>query len=321
MKQYRIPNTDLDVSRLAYGTWHIGGTWDEAPVSAEIDQRTNKLINTAVEQGINFIDLADIYTKGKSDQTVGNALAASPGLRDKLVLQAKCGIVLGDDDNPGYYNFDYDHIVGALEGTLSRLQTDHVELLLLHRPDALCEPEEVARAFEHLHSSGKVRYFGVSNHNAGQIRLLQTYVDQMIVVNQVELNLLHNHMINDGVVFNNEGVHYAGSGGTLDYCRLNDIMIQAWSPVAGGRIFNPPADAPANIVAVAKEIDAQAIKHKTTAEAIAFAWLLRHPAGIQPIIGTLRPERIVTSCYADGVELSRLDWYRLFSAARGENVP
>ena len=208
---------------MAYGTWHMGGSWDATPLSADLKTRANHLIKTAVELGINHIDLADIYTKGKSDEAVGYALAQNPGLRDKLVLQAKCGIILGDDPNPGdpgRYDFSYDNIVSKVEGTLRRLGTDYVDLLALHRPDPLMEPDEVARAFDHLHSSGKVRHFGVSNHTAAQIEFLRRSVDQPIVLNQVELNLLHHHLISDGIVANMTESAYSPVLGTLDYCRI-----------------------------------------------------------------------------------------------------
>lgn len=309
---------------MAYGTWHLGGEWTHTPPTDEIKERAVRLINAAVDLGINHIDLADIYTKGKSDAVVGHALAQSPGLRDKLVLQAKAGIVLGGEPNegdPGRYDFSYDHLVGAVEGTLQRLGTDLVDLLALHRPDPLMEPEEVARAIDHLHSSGKVRYFGFSNHNVGQMVLLRKWVDQPLVVNQVELNLLHHYLISDGIVANTTSTPYTGSVETLDYCRMHDIMVQAWSPVAGGAFFNPAADAAANVKATAAEVAAIAQAHNTTPEAIGVAWLLRHPAGIQPIIGTLNAERLAQTVPADDVELSRIEWYRLLAAARGAGVP
>ena len=324
MKTYHIPNTDLHVSRLAYGTWHMGGSWNQDPLTAELKERAERLLLTAVDQGINFIDLADIYTMGKSDMAVGETLKSNPGLRDKLYLQAKAGIIVGIDPvrgGPGRYDFSYDHLVGSVETTLQRLHTDYVDVLALHRPDPLIEPEEVARAFDHLHSSGKVRYFGVSNHSAMQIALLQKYVSQPIIVNQLELNLLHNHLIDDGVMVNQNEASYAATDGLLDYCRVHDITIQAWSPIAGGQLFSPADDAPDNVKETARLIAELAEKYATTPEAIGFAWLLRHPAGIQPIIGTLRPERIVASCQADNITLSRQDWYNLFIAARGARMP
>ncbi len=324
MKTYKLANTDLEVTRMAYGTWHIGGDWDKVPPSDAVRDRAKGLITAALEQGITHIDLADIYTMGKSDLVVGEALAQHPGIREKIVLQEKCGIQLGGDPDfgqPQRFDFSAAHIVKSVEGSLQRLGTDYVDILALHRPDALVEHEEVAKAFDALHSSGKVRYFGVSNHTAMQIELLKRYVDQPIVVNQLELNLLHNHLISDGILANMSGYAYNNVTGLLDYCRLNDITVQAWSPVAGGRLFNPAADAPDNIKAAAALIAQLAEQYNVSKEAIAFAWLLRHPAGIQPIIGTLRAERIATSVQADTVELTRKEWYALLEAARGESVP
>ncbi|MEM9774735.1 MAG: aldo/keto reductase [Chloroflexota bacterium] len=325
MKTYRIPNTDLDVSRLAFGTWHMGGTWDKTPPTDDLYERAGSLLDAAVDNGINHIDLADIYTFGKSDLVVGDALSKRPGMRDKLVLQEKVGIVIGGNPDfgpPGRYDFSTDHIVREVEGSLKRLNTDYVDILALHRPDPLFEPEEVAAAFDQLQSSGKVRYFGVSNHNWAQIDHLQKYIDQKLVVNQVELNIMHHYLISDGVTANMVNTTpYAGAMGTLDYCRMNDIMIQAWSPVAGGSIFNPSDDAPENVKAVAALLVDLAAEKNTTASAIAFAWLLRHPAGIQPIVGSLNPKRIPEAVPADDVEMSRQEWYRLLEAARGAGVP
>lgn len=324
MKTYRIPNTDIDASKIAFGTWHLGETWDTTPPTQEIRDRADKLLHTAVEHGINFIDLADIYTWGKSDMLVGEVIKNDPSFRDKVYLQAKSGIILPNevhDGSAGHYDFSYENLTFKVERTLERLNTDYVDVLLLHRPDALVEPEEVARAFDDLHSSGKVKYFGVSNHNSFQIDLLKKYVDQPLVINQIELNLIHNELINDGLIFNNHGQPYTGAHGTLDYCRLNDMVIQAWSPVARGQIFAPDADVPDNVKATVEEIKRLADKHDTTVEAIGIGWLLRHPAMIQPILGTMNPARIPVSVKAVDVELSKLEWYTLLEKANGQAVP
>ncbi len=324
MKTYRIPNTDLDVSKLAFGTWHLGETWDTTPPTQEARDRADTLIHTAVEHGINFIDLADIYTWGKSDMLVGEVIKNDPSLRDKIILQAKSGIILPGEvheGSVGHFDFSYENLTFKVERTLERLNTDYVDVLLLHRPDALVEPEEVARAFDALHSSGKVKYFGVSNHTSFQIELLKKYVDQPLVINQIELNLIHNELINDGLIFNNHGQSYTGAHGTLDYCRLHDMVIQAWSPVARGQIFAPSDDAPDNVKATAEEIKQMAEKHNTTVEAIGLGWLLRHPAMIQPILGTMNPARIPVSVKAVDVEMSKLEWYTLLEKANGQSVP
>lgn len=316
MNHYTIPNTPLKVSRIAFGTWHLGGSWDTTPLSQELKDRANSLVQACEENGINHIDLADIYTKGKSDSAIGFALAQNPGLRDKLILQEKTGIILGDDPNPGdpgRYEFTYDNIVSKVETSLKRLGTDRVEILALHRPDPLIEYEEVAKAIDHLHTSGKVLHFGVSNHTWAQIETLKKYVDQPLVVNQLELNLIHNYLIADGVTANMVVTPYANVSGTLDYCRANDIMIQAWSPVAGGAFLDHPA--------LKAELETIGEKHGVTGSAVAVAWLLRHPAGIQPILGTKTPSRITETVTADTIQLTRVEWYRLLAAARGAGVP
>ncbi len=324
MRTYQLAHTDLNVSRLAFGTWHLGGSWDDAPLDSEVIERADRLLKTAVEHGINLIDLADIYVRGKSDQAVGRVVQANPGLRDRVVLQAKCGIVLGgqnEPDDPGHYNFDSEHIVAALERTLQRLGTDRVELLLLHRPDPLVEPAEVAKAFDQLEAAGKVRYFGVSNHTPLQIQLLQQHLSQPLVANQLELNLLHHHLISDGFMANTKDADQFGCSGTLDYCRLKQITVQAWSPLARGQIIAPADDAQPHVLATAAELRRLAERYETTPACIAIAWLLRHPAGIQPILGTMNVDRLTESCAADAIDLSRVDWFRLLNAARGRNMP
>ncbi len=299
----------------------MGGNWDHTAVTDDLNHRAELLIRTAYENGITHIDLADIYTFGKSDQVVGYALSKNPGLRDKLILQAKAGIIIGENGDPGRYDFSYDHLVGAVEGTLQRLGTDHVELLAFHRPDPLVEYDEIARAVAHLHSSGKVRYFGVSNHNVAQMALLQHHLDQPIVLNQLELNLLHNNLIADGILTNMTDATYTATHNTLEYCRMQNVMIQAWSPIAGGQLFTADESSPEHVQNTARLLREIAAEHDTTPDAIAFAWLLRHPMGIQPIIGTLKAERIVQAVAADEVELSRIEWYKLLAAARGAGVP
>lgn len=303
---------------------NIGGQWDRTSVTADQKAKATKVVMTAYEQGITLFDHADIYTLGKSETVFGEILQQQPGLRNKIILQTKCGIRFAGDlqpSDPDRYDFSSQHIIQSVEGSLKRLQTDYVDLLLLHRPDPLVEPEEVAQALSELYRSGKVRYFGVSNHTAGQIALLQKYVEQPLVINQVELNLLHGGLINAGVVANQTGGQYTAADGMLDYCRLHDIMIQAWSPVAVGTLISPPADAKERVRYTANRIAALASARETTREAIALAWLLRHPAGIQPIVGTTSSERLVASCKADSTHLSREEWYSLFETARGQSVP
>lgn len=324
MNAYALADTGLQISRLAYGCMKLGGNWTPAPATAEEKHHAAHLIETALEQGINFFDHADIYTRGKSESVFGEILTASPGLRETIILQSKCGIRFPDDPTPGVparYDFSYAHLLLSVDNILTRLQTDYLDILLLHRPDPLVEPEEVAHAFDELHASGKVRHFGVSNHTAGQIALLQKYLNQPLVVNQVELNLLHSGLISEGILANQRDVPHTAAMGTLDYCRLHNILIQAWAPVAGGNLIDPRPDADPAALRTAALIARLAAEKDTTREAIALAWLLRHPAHIQPIIGTTNRDRLVASCAADTVTLTREEWYALLVAARGKPVP
>lgn len=324
LKTYRIPRTDLELSRIGYGCMNIGGGWNQAPLTAADISRAVELVDTAYEQGVNLFDHADIYTRGKSEAVFGEVLQQRPELRDKIVIQSKCGIRFQGDPEPGdphRFDFSYQHIMQSVEGSLRRLQTSYLDVFLLHRPDPLVEPEEVARAFDELHRSGKVHYFGVSNHTAAQMALLQAYVDQPLIINQVELNLLHAHLINEGIIANQEGGQYKAAAETLDYCRLNDVLIQAWAPVAGGKLFDPPEQAEERVRNTAGLVAKLAQEKSTTKEAIVLAWLLRHPAPIQPIIGTTNPDRLIASCPADGVSLTREEWFALFVAARGAPLP
>lgn len=321
MKHYAVPLTNLELSRVAYGCMGLAA-WNEAPVTDEERRAAVEVVVAAYEAGINLFDHADIYAYGKAEEAF--AAAWQEIRREDVVLQSKCGIILPDDPRyggPGRYDFSYDHIVGSVDGSLRRLQTGYLDILLLHRPDPLMAPEEVARAFDTLEHSGKVRYFGVSNFNAGQMELLQAAVDQPLIVNQLELSLLHPHLIHEGIIANQIDGPHALASGILDYCRLTDVLVQAWSPVAQGKLFNPPADAAPHVRAVAEKVASLAAEKGTTREAIALAWILRHPAGIQPIVGTTKPERVRASVLADEVTLSREEWYELLIAGRGAPMP
>lgn len=323
MKTIHLGNTPLEVSRIAYGCMGIGRSWDRAePLGEQTKRDAVKAIRTALDEGVNFFDHADIYCWGKSEEAFAAIWAEVPNLREKIIVQSKCGIVMEGarpESTVGQFDFSYEHITRSVEGILKRLQTDYLDVLLLHRPDPLVEPEEVGRAFDDLHSSGKVRYFGVSNHTAGQIRLLKKHLNQPLVANQLELSLLHLHLFDEGVVFNQEAMH---GEGTLEYCRQHHITIQAWGPLKSGAVITGEDDPPSQAARdVAQLIGEMAQAKGVSKEAIALAWLLKHPAKIQPIIGTTKPERIKAACEADRVELTRDEWYRLFIAGRGERMP
>ncbi|MEN8193996.1 MAG: aldo/keto reductase [Bacteroidota bacterium] len=324
MQKYLLADTGVKISRIAYGCMGIGGSWDSTPITKKLTLKALDSVSTALENGITLFDHADIYANGKSELVFGEVLKEMKGIRENIIIQSKCGIRFPGDPNPrspGRYDFSYEHIINSVDGSLSRLGIEQLDILLLHRPDPLMEPEEVAKAFDELHIKGKVRYFGVSNFNSGQMALLQNSLDQPITINQIEISLLHHHVINDGILANQISGKYAATTGILDYCRLNKILVQAWSPVALGKIFNPPLDAEENVITLAKQISTYAEKKGTSKEAIALAWLLKHPARIQPVIGTTNPKRIINSCMADEITLSREEWYKLFTIARGNPVP
>ncbi len=327
MNTYRIPRTDLVVSRLAYGCMKIGGSWDHSPVSAETEATARAAVEAALECGINFFDHADIYCCGKSESVFGRLLADTPSLRERIVLQSKVGIRFANDayesGEPARYDFSREHIAHSTEAILRRLQTDRLDILLLHRPDPLVEPEEVAAAFDALHAAGKVRYFGVSNHTPAQIELLRRHVRQPLVVNQLEFSLAQPALVVEGVLANRSGSTTEAnlSTGLLDYCRLHDILVQAWGPVGGGRLLRAIGAETGPLTACADLLAKIANEKNTTPDAVALAWILRHPAGIQPILGTTRAERVRDAAPADTVRLTREEWYALLAAARGQKVP
>ncbi len=300
MRMIEIASGEIRSSEIALGCMRIA----DMPV-----KDISKLITTAIEEGINFFDHADIYGDGKSEEVFGTALKEMKGIREKIFIQTKCGI------RDGYYDFSKDHILEAVDGSLKRLKTDYIDVLLLHRPDALVEPEEVAEAFSILHASGKVRNFGVSNHNPMQIELLSQYLNQRIIVNQLQLSITNTGMIDAGLNVNmqiDKSVDRDGS--VLDYCRLNGITIQAWSPFQYGFFDGVFLDNP-KFKTLNDEMDKVARNHDVPKDAIPIAWILRHPAKIQPVVGTTNAKRLKEICQASNVNLTKKEWYDLYKAA------
>jgi predicted oxidoreductase len=305
MKQIKIANTDMLASEIALGCMRISDMTD--------DEIAN-LIHTAMDEGINFFDHADIYGGGKSEERFSEALDMKPQLREQMILQTKCGI------RRGYFDFSKDHILSAVDGSLKRLRTDYVDVLLLHRPDALVEPEEVAEAFTILQTSGKVRHFGVSNQNPMQIELLRKYVQQPILFNQLQFSITNTGMIDAGLNVNMEiDPSINRDGSILDYCRLNQITIQPWSPFQYGFFEGVFLDNE-KFPELNQKIDALAADRGVTNSAIAIAWILRHPARMQPIVGTTNPSRVKDICKASDVALTRPEWYEIYRAA-GNKLP
>jgi predicted oxidoreductase len=316
--------SDLKVTRIAYGCMPLGGTWDTAPVTEETASKAIVSIRAALDAGINFYDHADIYCRGKSEEVFSRIWQEVPSLREKVVLQSKCGIRFSGQPaaaDPFRYDFSYEHIMRSVEGSLGRLKTDYLDVLLLHRPDALVEPEEVAKAFDELHQSGKVRWFGVSNETAAQIDLLRAYVRQPIVCNQVAYNIIHTHLLSEGVNFNQDTPMLTRNHGTIEYCRRHNITLQAWGPLAWGQLTGRANESsPARVVKTSELVAELAHEKGVSGEAILIAWILRHPAKVQAIIGTTHPARIAAACQGDAVNLTREEWYRLFISGRGEDL-
>jgi len=267
------------------------------------------VVKTAIAEGIDFFDHADIYGGGKSEEVFAKAIGMKSSVRDQILLQSKCGI------RKGFFDFSKEHILSSTEGILKRLKTDYLDVLLLHRPDTLVEPEEVAEAFSYLHRTGKVRHFGVSNQNPMQISLLQKYLGQKIIANQLQLSITNTGMMDSGFNVNMKvDASVDRDGGILDYCRFNDITIQPWSPFQYGFFEGVFLDNP-KFPDLNKKIDEIAKIKGVSNTTIAVAWLLRHPAKMQPIIGTMNPTRIIDVCKASDVELTRPEWYEIYRAA------
>ncbi|MBC1923599.1 aldo/keto reductase [Listeria innocua] len=305
MKRITIGNSDLTASEISLGCMRM------ADLSKE---EANKVINTALENGIDFFDHADIYGGGKSEEVFADAIDMNATVREKMILQSKCGI------RQGFFDFSKEHIISSVEGSLKRLKTDYLDTLLLHRPDTLFEPEEVAAAFTELEKSGKVRHFGVSNQNPGQIELLKKYVDQELIANQLQFSIMHTGMIDTGFNVNMTiDPSLDRDGGILEYSRLHNMTIQAWSPFQYGFFEGVFLDND-KFPELNKAIDKIAAYKGVTNSAIAVAWIQRHPASFQTVVGTMNPGRIADIAKASDVTLSREEWYEIYRAA-GNQLP
>lgn len=305
MKTLSIGTSGLEAAEISLGCMRIAG------MDA---QDVDTLIRTSYEAGIDFFDHADIYGGGRSEEVFAASIARLGLDRSQLVLQSKCGI------RSGFFDFSKQHILTAVEGSLKRLQTDYLDLLLLHRPDALVEPEEVAEAFSQLLQSGKVRHFGVSNHNPGQIELLQASLPMKLQANQLQLSITNTGMIDHGLNVNMQIDRSVDrDGGVLDYCRLKKITIQPWSPFQHGFFAGAFLDSP-KFPELNKVLDTMAETYNVSKTTLAIAWLLRHPARMQPVVGTTSPERVKQVALASDVALTRPHWYEIYRAA-GNTLP
>jgi predicted oxidoreductase len=308
MKLLALPGTTIHASNVVLGLMRIGGMSDEG---------IRALVGTARDVGINFFDHADVYGGDHGcERRFGDAVQFSSSEREQVYIQSKVGIA------KGYFDFSKEHILESADESLKALRTSYLDVLLLHRPDTLMEPEEVAEAFDALHSAGKVRNFGVSNQAPGQTELLRRALGQPIIANQVQLSITHANLIAQGIAANMGGLPQSvdRDNGILDYARLNKITLQAWSPFQKGffdGVFLGDREAYPELNDALDEI---AASHGVTPTAIAVAWITRHPANMQVVLGTTNPQRVIDSAAGSDIPLTRPEWYRLFTTA-GHTLP
>lgn len=304
MKNIDLGKSSINASEIGLGCMRI----------AELSKdKAEVLIKTALENGINFFDHADIYAGGRSEELFSEAINMDSNIREKMIIQSKCGIIPGE-----MYDFSKDHILSSVDKSLKRLKTDYLDTFLLHRPDILVEPEEVAEAFSILKKSGKVKRFGVSNHTPYQIELLNKYLDEKLIVNQLQFGIMHTGMLDSGVNMNMKNeASLDRDGYVLDYCRLNDITIQAWSPYQYG-FFEGVFLNNDKFKKLNEKIDEIAKKYNVSNTVIATAWILRHPAKIQTIVGTTNSDRLKDISNASNIVLTRKEWYEIYLAAGNE---
>lgn len=298
MKTVKLGTTAIEVPAVVQGCMRLTQT-----------EQPEQLLETAIEQGINFFDHADIYGNGECEKIFGQWLKNSSVKRDELVVQSKCGI------RKGFFDFSKEHIIDSVEKSLKQLNVDHLDLLLLHRPDALVEPEEVAAAFDQLAVQGKVRQFGVSNHKPLQIELLKKTVRQPLIVNQLQFGIKHSGMVDQGLHVNMEDAPSIDrDGSVLDYSRVYEMTIQAWSPYQYG-FFEGVFIGNEQFPELNQLLEQLAEKYSCTTTGLATAWILRHPANMQVIVGSMNSERIKQIAQASDIVLSREDWYSIYLAA------
>lgn len=313
------------MQEVIYGCMGLGGSWSDEPHAPGHVAEAAAAVDAALEAGITLFDHADIYRNGKSEAVFGEVLAATPGLRDRIRLQTKCGIRLNENGLQTYYDLSRQGILERVNQSLARLQTDYVDILLLHRPDPLADPAEVASAVGQLMAEGKVRQLGVSNMSGAQIAALQDRLETPVVANQLEMSLLKRAWLESQVLVNHpEHLDYSFPHGTLEYCVRNAITLQAYGSLARGLYTGAEPESPTSADAATGELVAElAGRYGSSGEAVLLGWLMKHPAGIAPVIGTTNPERIRACGDAGRVAamMSRTEWYQLWVTARGSNIP
>jgi predicted oxidoreductase len=314
MKTTSLGVSSLVSSRLAYGCWRIAGTWNPAAVTPDREVAGRRAVIAAYEAGYTLFDNADIYCRGVAERILGQALREVPGMRPRVLIATKCGVRPAGNptpDSPARYDFSGDHIVNSCEQSLKRLSVETIDLYLLHRPDYLADPHEVAGAFAQLQDAGKARFFGVSNFRPTLVTALQAACPMPLIVNQVEISLARLDCFTDG---------------TLDQCLIEKITPMAWSPLAGGLLGDGakrllPAQQKYQIAPVVAVLDEIARARSTSRMVVALAWLLKHPSKVVPIVGSTNAANIREAVKAVELDLTREEWYRLLVAARGEPLP
>jgi predicted oxidoreductase len=314
MENVTLGVSSLRCSQLAYGCWRVAGTWDPSEVSEDGRCAGKDAIRCAYDAGYTLFDTADIYCGGESERLLGQTLKEVSGMRERVVIATKCGIRFAGSPNPTSpqrYDFSAEHIIESCEGSLRRLGISAIDLYMLHRPDYLADPHEIADAFSRLKDQGKVRYFGISNFRPTLVTALQVVCPMPLIVHQVEISLLRMDPFTDG---------------TLDQCLIEQITPMAWSPLAAGVLGDGPVRLlpsqqgyhAERLVPVLDEI---AAAHGVSRTAAALSWIMRHPSRIMPVVGSVKPERIRDASRASDLKMSREEWYRLLLAARGEPLP
>ena len=308
-----------DASALAYGCMGLGGGWNNNVLANEDVTQAEQIIDTCLDNDITVFDHADIYTFTKAEQAFGKVLKSRPDLREQMILQSKCGIRFADEHGPKRYDFSAQWLTESVQGILQRLNIDYLDILLLHRPDPLMELHETAQALNQMHAQGLFKAIGVSNMSVAQIEFLQSALAMPIIVNQVECGLHHLALLDQQVIGNDaQYPSYNTFSGMLEYSQTKGVQLQAWGALSQGRYSRPQTDVEHRVHKVLAEI---ALHHGVSIEAVQLAFLTRHPANIQPVIGTTNINRICECSKLANIILSREEWYKLLETARNAELP
>ncbi|TBL81132.1 aldo/keto reductase [Paenibacillus thalictri] len=324
MKKIALERRGITSSRLLFGCMKFCGGMQANPITEEEILKTERAVDAALSIGITMFDHADIYAHGQAEAVFGEVLKRRPQLRDQIVIQSKCGYRM-EPGTTKRYDFSREHILNAVDRSLKRLGVERLDILLLHRPDPLMEPEEIAEAFDKLLSAGKVSHFGVSNVGSDQIKYIQSALPVPLIVNQLDMSLGRLDWVDHGILMNrkvDKVIRFPE--GTLEHCRTENIQLQAWGSLAQGRFTGRVMEQ----MTEAEQLTAELVRNmanekETTPESIVLGWLMKHPAMVQPVIGTVNPERIAACGDAarQSELMTREEWYLLYKTSRGQDIP